>query len=385
MFVSSKLLNNMSIFKRGHKYWIAFRYNRQRYRKVSPDNTYAGAKAFEALLRQRLAKGEPIEPIQKKEIKIPSFQEFSDKWMRTYVTTNNKPSEQGQKRCMLNKHLNPFFGKMSLNKITAMQIEEFKSKKQSSGLSNKSINNILGILGKCLKTAQDWEIIDKTPKIKPLKVAPKDPVYLNENDYNKLLEQAENKGMFYEMLLFTLRTGVRIGELLALEWPDIDFNERVITIKRNIVNGYVGSPKNNKYRRVYLANDLFNILLIRKRNKGLIFPDNNGDYQSRSSCRHRLERLCSQANLKKLGWHGLRHSFASQLATNGVSLKTIQELLGHSDLKMVQRYAHLEPVTLKEAIRTLEPKSVINLNYGHNMATILEKVKTEEVMQSLNS
>lgn len=381
----SQYKNNMSVYKRNNKYWIAFRYSRQRYRKVSPDNTYAGAKAFEALLRQRLAKGEPIETPQKKEIKLPNFRDFSDKWMKTYVATNNKPSEQGQKKCMVNKHLIPFFGKMSLDKISAMQIEEFKSKKQSIGLSNKSINNILGILGKCLKTAQEWEIIDKIPKIKPLKVAPKDPVYLNENDYTKLLEQAKNKGLFYEMLLFTLRTGVRIGELLALEWPDIDFNERIVTIKRNIVNGNVGSPKNNKYRRIYLANDLFDVLMARRKNNGLIFPDINGNYQSRSSCRHRLERLCSQANLKKLGWHGLRHSFASQLATNGVSLKTIQELLGHSDLKMVQRYAHLEPVTLKEAIKTLEPKTVINLNYGHNMATISKEVKTKEAFQSLKN
>lgn len=375
----------MSVFKRGNKYWIAFRYNRERYRKVSPDNTLAGAKAFEALLRQKLAKGEPIELIQNKTVKMLTLQEFSGKWMNTYVATNNKPSEQGQKKCMLNKHLIPFFGKIALDKISSLQIEEFKSRKQSIGLSNKSINNILGILGKCLKTAQEWEIVDKVPKIKPLKVAPKDPVYLNEEDYNKLLEASKDKGMFYEMLLFTLRTGVRIGELLALEWSDIDFNEKLVTIKRNIVNGHVGSPKNNKYRRIYLAQDVFDALNIRRKSNGLIFPSVINTYQTRSSCRHKLERLCAKANVKKIGWHGLRHSFASQLATNGVSLKTIQELLGHSDLKMVQRYAHLEPVTLKEAIRTLEPRVKLNLNFGHNMATISEKVTTKEVMQSLKS
>ncbi len=375
----------MSVFKRGNKYWIAFRYNRERYRKVSPDNTLAGAKAFEALLRQKLAKGEPIELIQNKTVKMLTLQEFSGKWMNTYVATNNKPSEQGQKKCMLNKHLIPFFGKIALDKISSLQIEEFKSRKQSIGLSNKSINNILGILGKCLKTAQEWEIVDKVPKIKPLKVAPKDPVYLNEEDYNKLLEASKDKGMFYEMLLFTLRTGVRIGELLALEWSDIDFDEKLVTIKRNIVNGHVGSPKNNKYRRIYLAQDVFDALNIRRKSNGLIFPSAINTYQTRSSCRHRLERLCVKANVKKIGWHGLRHSFASQLATNGVSLKTIQELLGHSDLKMVQRYAHLEPVTLKEAIRTLEPRVKLNLNFGHNMATIPEKVTAKEVMQSLKS
>ena len=375
----------MSIYKRNNKYWIAFRYNRKRYRKASPDNTYSGAKAFEALLRQKLARGESIDLEEKKKIKISSFQEFSDKWLKTYVKTNNKPSEQNQKKCMINKHLNPFFGKNPLDKITALQIEEFKSKKQASGLSNKSINNILGILGKCLKTAQEWEIIDKIPKIKPLKVAPKDPVYLNEKDYNKLLETSKDQGMFYEMLLFTLRTGVRIGELLALEWPDINFDEKTVTIKRNIVNGHIGSPKSNKYRTIYLTQDIIDSLLERIQNKGLVFPNIDGSYRTRSSCRHKLERTCKKANIKKIGWHGLRHSFASQLATNGVSLKTIQELLGHSDLKMVQRYAHLEPITLKEAIRTLEPKVNLNLDFGHNMATIPEKESKKEVMQSLKS
>ncbi|MDD3357001.1 MAG: tyrosine-type recombinase/integrase, partial [Dysgonamonadaceae bacterium] len=314
------------MYKRNNKYWVAFRYNRKRYRKASPDNTYAGAKSFEALLRQKLAKGESIEIEEKKKINISSFQDFADKWMKTYVVTNNKPSEQNQKQCMINKHLKPYFGRLALDKITSMQLEEFKAKKQANGLSNKSINNILGILGKCLKTAQEWEIIDKTPKIKPLKVAPKDPVYLNQEDYNKLLETAKDEGIFYEMLLFTLRTGVRIGELLALEWSDISFNDKVVTIKRNIVNGHLGSPKNNKHRRIYLAQVVYDVLMVRRKNQGLVFPNINGDYQSRSSCRHRLERLCLKANVKKLGWHGLRHSFASQLATNGVSLKTIQEL-----------------------------------------------------------
>jgi len=375
----------MSIFKKRNKYWIDIRHNRTRYRRPSPENSHSGAKAYEAMLRQRLARGESIDLEEKKKINISSFQDFSSKWMKTYVMTNNKPSEQGQKKCMMNKHLIPFFGKLPLDKITALQIEEFKSKKQTTGLSNKSINNILGILGKCLKTAQEWEIIDKTPKIKPLKVAPKDPVYLNEEDYNKLLEASKDKGVFYEMLLFTLRTGVRIGELLALEWSDIDFNEKLVTIKRNIVNGHIGSPKNNKYRRIYLAQDVFDALNIRRKSSGLIFPSVINTYQTRSSCRHKLERLCAKANVKKIGWHGLRHSFASQLATNGVSLKTIQELLGHSDLKMVQRYAHLEPITLREAIKTLEPRVSINLNFGHHMGTTLEKVSIKKEIQSLKS
>lgn len=375
----------MSVYKRNNKYWISFRFNHVRYRKASPDNTYSGAKAFEALLRQRLARGEPIEVVEKKIVKIVTFEDFSDKWLKTYVKTNNKPSEQNQKKCIIEKHLKPAFGGLPLDKITVLLIEEFKSNKQSENLSNKTINNITGVLSKCLKTAEEWEIITKTPKIKSLKVAPKDPNYLNENEYNKLIEAAKEDRLSYEMILFTLRTGVRIGELLALDWSDINFANRLVTIKRNIVNGHIGSPKNNKYRSIYLAQDILGVLQTRKKDKGLLFPDSHGSYLSRFSCRHKLEKFCRKANVKKISWHGLRHSFASQLATNGVSLKTIQELLGHSDLKMVQRYAHLEPVTLKEAIRTLEPKIELNLDFGHNMATIPEKVTAKEVMQSLKS
>lgn len=223
-------------------------------------------------------------------------------------------------------------------------------------------------MGKCLRTAQDWEIIDKVPKLKPLVVAPKEAKYLNEEEYSRLLAVANDGSIFYEMLLFSLRTGVRIGELRAIQWSDIDFNNGVVNIRRNIVNGIVGSPKNNKFRTIYLASDISERLSARKKSSGLIFSNSDGSHFSRFTCRDYLDRMCLKASVKRISWHALRHSFASQLATNGVSLKTIQELLGHSDLKMVQRYAHLEPVTLREAIKTLEPKR--NIDIGHNMATI---------------
>jgi integrase len=359
------------IVKRGKKYWVNFSFNRTRHRKPSPDNSYAGAQAYESLLRQKLARGESVVAEKKQQEKMPLFQDFADKWQKTYVPTNNKPSEQLQKECMLKKHLKPYFGRIPLNQIPALKIEEFKSQKQSEGLCNKSINNLLGILGKCLRTAQDWEIIDKVPKIKPLKVSPKEIKYLNEEEYNRLLVAADDGGIFYEMLLFSLRTGVRIGELTALEWPDVNFNNGTVTIRRNIVNGIIGSPKNNKFRTIDLACDILEKLSTRRKNNGLIFSDDNGNYFSRFTCRDRLDNLCLKAGIKRISWHALRHSFASQLATNGVSLKTIQELMGHSDLKMVQRYAHLEPITLREAIKTLEPKK--NLNLWHNSGTISEK------------
>ena len=151
----------MSVYKRNNKYWIAFRYNRQRYRRASPDNTYAGAKAFEALIRQKLAKGELIDTVKEKKVNISSFQDFSKQWFEVYVKTNNKYSETSNKESILRAHLVPFFGRKRLNEINGLDVENFKAKEVKAGLSNKSINNFLIVLSRCLKVAQDWGVIEK--------------------------------------------------------------------------------------------------------------------------------------------------------------------------------------------------------------------------------
>jgi len=365
----------MSIFKRGNKYWISIRYNKQRYRLASPDATLNGAKAYEALLRGKLAQGKPI---MDKQEESTNFAQFVDKWFNTYVITNNKPSEQLNKKTAIKKHLKPFFGKMEIDKITSMNIEEFKAKKQNEGKCNKSINNYLGMLSKCLNCAEEWELINNAPRIKPLKVPPQKFRFFTEDEYNKLLEEAKKISQeFYEMVLFTLRTGVRVGELKALKWEDIDFKNKKITIERSIVNGIIGSPKSNKTRIIPLAQDILETLAAKKRTPkdSYIFDI----HKSRFSLNRKLKRCCKHLDLEVGGWHDLRHTFASKLANSGVSLQVIQALLGHSDLKMTQRYAHLEPLTLSDAIKTLEPKEPLNFNFGHNVDTVAKFPPISEV------
>lgn len=361
----------MSIFKRGNKYWISIRYNKQRYRLSSPDATLNGAKAYEALLRGKLAQGKPIldevEP-------CTNFSIFVDKWFNTYVITNNKPSEQLNKKTAIKNHLKPFFGKMDIDKISALNIEEFKALKQAEGKCNKSINNYLGMLSKCLNCAEEWGVIKNAPRTKHLKVPPQKFRFLTEEEYNKLLEEAQKINQeFYEMVLFTLRTGVRVGELMALRWEDVDFDRQNITIRRSIVNGIIGSPKSNKSRQIPLSDDIFSVIKNKKRN----LKDSNiwKMETGRFSLNRKLKRACRRFGFKVGGWHDLRHSFASKLANNGIPLQVIQTLLGHSDLKMTQRYAHLEPLTLSDAIKTLEPKEPLNYIFGHNMDTVPE-IKT---------
>lgn len=355
----------MSVYKRGKNYWVDIRFNGRRYRIPSPDRTLAGSQNYEATIRRRLAQGKTI--ADEPESSMP-FSVFIERWLGTYVKNNNKPSEQLNKRTAVKNHLKPFFGKMELSKINALHVEEFKQLKQEEGKSNKSINNYLGMLRKSLNCAEEWNIIRTVPKIKMLKIPPQKFNFLTEDEYNKLLDQTKRISLsFYNMVLFTLRTGVRVSELLGLKWSDIDFDRRLITIKRSIVNGIEGTPKNNRERNIPLADDIFTILKEKKSlNSNYVFLD---EIISRFALNRALKKACKHAGVEIGGWHDLRHTFASKLANNGISLQVIQTLLGHSDLKMTQRYAHLEPLTLSDAISTLNPNKRVIENYGHNIDT----------------
>jgi integrase len=345
----------MTIIKRGNSYWIDIGFNSQRFRKRSPENSYRGAKAYELLIRQKLSRGEPINEPRKVKMLEKTFKDFSEEFFNSYVKINNKLSEARSKRSALNVYLIPFFGKLKLSEITSYDVEKFKAERQKQGLSNKYINNLLCVLSKCLRTAEDWGILDKPPKIKHLKVAPQKFDFLSIEESEVLLKHAQ--GFLKDMILFALQTGLRFGEIIAVTWKDINFNENVLTVSKSVSRGYLGSTKSNKIRYIPLSNDLVQMLEFRKLDESkneLVFPNTVGKYLIQERCRKWLHQICKKADLRIIGWHTFRHTFASRLAENGISMRTIQELLGHADTNTTMRYAHLSPLILREAIKTLE-------------------------------
>lgn len=342
--------------------------NRERYYKASPENSLAGARAFEALVRQRLARGEPIEG-RKQEVKIfKKYREFSKEWFDRYVKINNKPSEIRSKQSILKVHLLPFFGNKKLNEINNYEIEKFKAKKIKRKLNPKSINNLLCVLSKSLSTAEDWQLIDKKPKIKRLTVPQQKFDYLSVEESEHIIRHSD--GLLKDLIIMALHTGLRFGELIALTWKDVNFKENVLTVSKAVSRGKLGSTKNNKIRYIPINKEVMTMLESRKslNNKSkLIFPNKFGKFLIQERCRGWLHDICKKARLRKIGWHTFRHTFASRLAENGISMRTIQELLGHSDTNTTMRYAHLSPVVLREAIKTLEKP--IDLKIWYNIGT----------------
>ena len=132
----------MSTRRIRNSWWVDFRVNHTRYRVRSPENSQAGAKAYEAVLRRKLTDGQPLRaaPVPLS----PTFAEFSAEWFDTYVRTNNKPSSQKSRRRILDRHLVPFFGPLHLPNIDTTKIERYKAEKVATGLSPKSVNLQIG-------------------------------------------------------------------------------------------------------------------------------------------------------------------------------------------------------------------------------------------------
>ncbi len=342
----------MSEYVRGKKYWIAFRYKGVRYRRVSPDNSRAGAKAYEAQLRYELAqgKGPANKGAEHKEI---TFREFALNWFDTYVKNNNKLSEVNNKKSHLDSSIIPYFGSSCLKEINSYDIEKYKTYLSTEkDLSPKTINNRLCIISKCLKTAIEWGVIEHIPRIKLLKVPPQRFDYLTVQESELLLQTA--KGQCRDMILLGLRTGLRFGEIVGLKWENIDFTKKVLQVMQSVVRNVESSPKSNKIRTVPLTQDVIEMLKDRNKDGKYIFHNEDGSSLQCYFCLRRLHEICKKAGLRNIGWHTLRHTFASRLAENNISILAVKELLGHSDIKTTMRYSHINLTVLQDSIRSLE-------------------------------
>lgn len=146
---------------------------------------------------------------------------------------------------------------------------------------------------------------------------------------------------------------VRSGELIALNWQDVDLQKKQLTVKKSRWHKMIVSPKNNKVRHIPLTSEICDMLSTRKKRTGLLFSDEQGDYLRPKRIYRHVQSACIKAGLRNIRFHDLRHTFASHLAEKGASMRSIQLLLGHADIKTTMRYAHLSPSAFESAINLL--------------------------------
>jgi integrase len=327
----------------------------QRIRRVAPLQNKRAAERYELELRRELIEGQFNRKEDQSKRREPSLTlaEFSKPFLGVYAVTNNKPSGVEAKRIICNNHLIPALGSRRLDQIGVQDIEAFKAEKLTDGYAPKTVNNFLAVLRKLLTVAVEWGKLEQAPKIQWLKIPDPEFDFLSFEEAERLVAGAPDT--WRTMIVVALRTGLRIGELLALRWDDVDLVAGRLVVRRSASRGIIGTPKNGRSREVPLSDRALADLKGHRHLRGeLVFCGETGRLLNRGECKWPLWRACRLAGLRRIGWHVLRHTFASHLAMRGVPLKAVQELLGHSTMEMTMRYAHLSPDLRRDSVRLLD-------------------------------
>jgi integrase len=324
----------------------------ERVRKASPVNTRRGAEQYERQIRESLLRG----TFGKEVIEIPTLATFAERFLE-HARTNNKPSTAKSKADIVRNHLLPAFKRMRLDQIDAAQIEAFKSLKLREGLSPKSINNTLAALRKLLALGHEYKMLSSVPRVVWLK-APRPQIDFLTFDEAEQLLNALAPGRWRTMIILALNTGLRLGELAGLAWDSLNLGARQLIVRRSVYRGKVSTPKGGREREVPLNDRALQALRQhpRRLDSQWVFPQDDGQFirNPHHACSSAIVRLSRRAGLRRIGWHTLRHTFASHLVMRGVSLKAVQELLGHATIEMTMRYAHLSPEVKVNAVKALD-------------------------------
>lgn len=293
-----------------------------------------------------------------------NIMELNYEWLEIIHKKDIKDRTYLRYKGIIDQYINPKIGAYQISEITARELNLFiseirntKSRKyKTNNLSSSSINTIISVLKLVFNYAFDYELIDSNPmaKIKRLPCSTTKAIAFTKEEQIKLerfIEKENNNELFG--IIFSLYTGVRIGELLALTWKDINLKTGIVSISKTFYrtkeNGEwilkTSSPKSKSSNRL-IPVPLFlkEILIFKKKNKKslYIFVRNDGITQIDDKfLRNKLSSIEKKTHISKLNFHCLRHTFATRAIENKMDIKTLSEILGHSSCSITLNvYAH---------------------------------------------
>lgn len=274
---------------------------------------------------------------------------------------------------LIENHIIPAFG--DKEEIKEFDLQNFVSDKLNASLSMKTIKDILIVLKMILKFGIKYEMWAKLPPFEDIRYPTSASVNkqlktLSKSDYKKLVNYTKEHFTFRNLgVLMVLSTGMRIGEVCALKWSDLDLVSGVVNINQTINRVYVieegkrktelilDAPKTkNSLRSIPLSTDLMKLLKVISK---ITSPDHyiltNEDKPTEPrTYRSYYKTLLQKLDIPELNFHGLRHSFASSLIESKVDIKTVSVLLGHSNISTtLNLYVHPSDEQKKSAINQL--------------------------------
>jgi len=344
--------------------------SRRRERKRVPASSRSAALRWGEMRERELV----IRGVQKRRKEVPTLEGFAERFLDGYARANRqKPSGIAGKATILNTHLKPILGAKKLDAITNEDIQRLKHRLQTK--SPKTVNNVLTVLNVLLKTAIEWDVMERLPCTIRLLPTPKTSAQFHDFDaYERLVGAAERLDRrTYLIVLLGGEAGLRCGEMMALEWSDVDLEKRQLRIERSDWKGQVTSTKGGRVRFVPMTVRLATALRQQRHLRGRrVLVQAAGEPLTQKIVQVSIRRAARSAHVKE-GVHILRHTFCSHLAMRGAPARAIQELAGHQDLSTTQRYMHLSPAAIEGAIRLLDQGRPISETVGDILETEVER------------
>lgn len=308
-----------------------------------------------------------------------TFEAFISKEYEPWATAHRKSAKQTLAR--LNACFSDF-NPLPLASITPLLVERWKSERRRKGLAAATLNRDIAAIKAVLSKAVEWGFLSAHPLtlVKPLKIDNNQKVrYLHPHEEQRLrlaLDERENKirqerasanqwrisrglplfpdlanSPFVDhlkpMVLLSLNTGMRRGEVFHLHWKNVHFDMAFLTVAGE-------NAKSGSTRHIPLNSEALSALRSWREvsdSGDLVFPGKEGE--PLDNIKTSWQNLLQAASITNFRWHDMRHHFASKLVMAGVDLNTVRELLGHADLKMTLRYAHLAPHIKAQAVEKL--------------------------------
>lgn len=284
---------------------------------------------------------------------------FLDQWHRDVVVPNRSPKTAYNYGRTLELYLKPSLGGHRLDRLNAAQVEGMLAEMSRAGKSPRNRQLTLATLTAALNQAVQWGILRENPckRVTKPKVAKKRPVFWTPEELSRFLAAARGERL-EALFVVAATTGMRLGEILGLRWVDVDLRQGEINVRQQL-SEFGGRlefrrPKTDSGDRLIPVPDSTISALRRHRERlvaeglaacQIVFPTRAGTPHGQSNLTRRaFARITKAAGVPKIKFHGIRHSYLTLLLANGVDVKTVQELAGHSDpMVTLTTYTHVLP------------------------------------------
>lgn len=341
----------MGLYRRkdSNLWWMSFTFGGKLYRRPTGTDNRKLAERIFAKIQTQVTENKWFDIDHSKQ---RTLREMIERYDREYSAQRKYYPRKRDKSVF--KNLYSYFGESCTLGEIEQKVGGYEQFRRAKGISPATVVKELGLLRTMFNIARKqwrWKIANPVSDIKLPKVRNERVRYLSEDEYKRLFEalEASEEKWLKPLVIIAIDTGLRLTNLCDLTWTEVKLFGRIITLDAEAMKNddYLGVPLTDQALQVF--KELHKTPCL----SGHVFHDGGKKLYDRQVQRAFREVL-KKAKIGNFRFHDLRHTFASYLRQKGVDLHTISKLLGHKDLRMTRRYAHLNVDALREAISKLD-------------------------------